>query len=81
MEKLNLVIEELIGALGKAKVKTEDFQLIPYSRDWSPRDASDTQMPQVVVRPTSTEEVSQIVTIANNHLCPVTTIGGLTGIP
>jgi len=77
MEEL---IEELIRALGKAKVKTKDFQLIPYSRDWSPRDASETQMPQIVVRPASTEEVSQIITIANKYLCPVTTMGGLTGM-
>ena len=80
MEKLSVIIEELVQALGKAKVKTEDFQLIPYSRDWSPRDASETQMPQVAVRPTSTEEVSQVITIANKYLCPVTTMGGLTGI-
>jgi FAD/FMN-containing dehydrogenase len=74
------IIDELIQAIGKGKVKTEDFQLIPYSRDWSPRDASEIQMPQILVRPESTEEVSQILIIANKHRCPITPIGGLTGM-
>ncbi|NVM27582.1 MAG: FAD-binding oxidoreductase [Candidatus Helarchaeota archaeon] len=80
MEKLATITEELIEAIGKAKVKTEDFHLIPYSRDWSPRDATETQMPQIAVRPTSTEDVSIVLKIANEHRCPVTTIGGLTGM-
>ncbi len=74
------IADKLMKALGKSKVKIDDFHLIPYSRDWSPRDASETHMPQIVVRPISTEEVSQIITIANKYRCPVTTVGGLTGM-
>ncbi len=36
--------------------------------------------PSVVLKPGTTEEVSQILKIANQHLIPVTAIGGRTGL-
>jgi len=77
IEKIATEIKE---AIGKDKVQTADFHLMTYSRDWSPRDASDTQLPDIVVRPTSTEEVSKVIKIANKYLIPVVPIGGLTGM-
>ncbi|MHA1271201.1 MAG: FAD-binding oxidoreductase [Candidatus Helarchaeota archaeon] len=74
------IINEIIEKIGKDKVRTEDFQLISYSRDWSPRPKDDTHLPDIVVRPTSTEEVSEIIKIANKYRIPITPIAGLTGM-
>ncbi len=67
-------------AIGKDKVKTAKFHLMTYSRDWSPRDASDAQLPDIVVRPISTDEVSKTVKIANEYKIPIVPMGGLTGM-
>ncbi|MBD3228111.1 MAG: FAD-binding protein [Candidatus Lokiarchaeota archaeon] len=74
------IIHKLKEKFGTDNVKTEDFNLMPYSRDWSPRPKDDTHMPDVVIKPTSTEEVSEILKIANANIIPVTPIAGLTGM-
>lgn len=67
-------------AIGKDKVKTSQFHLMTYSRDWSPRSSTDAQLPDIITRPTSTEDVSKIIKIANEYMIPVVTVGGLTGM-
>ncbi|NVM03157.1 MAG: FAD-binding oxidoreductase [Candidatus Helarchaeota archaeon] len=67
-------------SIGKRKVQTAKFHLMTYSRDWSPREATDTQLPDIVVRPTSTEDVAKTLKIANEYKIPVVAIGGLTGM-
>jgi len=74
------VLNELREKLGTDKVKVEDFQLMAYSRDWSPRPKDDTHLPDVVIRPTTTEEVSEVLKIANKYKITVTPIAGLTGM-
>ncbi|TZE82522.1 FAD-binding oxidoreductase [Calorimonas adulescens] len=65
---------EAIGAIvGSKYVTDEDFALIPYSRDVS---AFAPVKPGIVVRPGSTEEVSEIVKLANRTGFPVTLKGG-----
>ena len=47
-EMMILNIEEIAAeikkAIGKEKVQTADFHLVTYSRDWSPRDATEAQL-------------------------------------
>jgi len=74
------IIDEIKAKIGIDKVKTEDFHLMAYSRDWSPRPKDDTNLPDIVVRPTTTEEVSEVIKIANKYKIPVTPIAGLTGM-
>lgn len=72
--------KEIGDAIGADKVATEAFERMPYSRDWSVRPASDACLPDVVVRPTSTADVAEIVKIANKYKVPITPCGGLTGM-
>lgn len=71
---------ELREALGEEKVSTDPSTLIAYSRDWSPRPAAETKMPDIVTRPTTTLEVAKIVKIANKYRIPVIPSAGLTGM-
>ncbi len=72
--------KEIEEAIGVDKVFTEPFVRICYSRDWSVRPASDVCLPDLVVRPTSTDDVVNVVKIANRHKAPVVPCGGLTGM-
>ena len=74
------ITEELKTELGKDKVKSELFHLLPYSRDWSPRHSTETHLPSLVVLPKTTDDVSKTVIIANKHRIPVVTAAGLTGM-
>lgn len=74
------IVQELKDALGKDVIFDEKTHRMAYSRDWSPRDDKNTTLPDVVVRPRTTEEAAKIVTIANKHRIPVTPMGGLTGM-
>ncbi|MBS7287858.1 MAG: FAD-binding oxidoreductase, partial [Candidatus Freyarchaeota archaeon] len=76
----DLVVSELRRRLGKDKVFTEDFVRFAYSRDWSPRPAGDYSMPGVVVRPTSTDEVAEVVRVAYESGIPVVPFAGGTGM-
>lgn len=53
---------------------------IGYSRDWSPRHRSHTDLPHIVVVPHSTDEVVEIVKIAHHHRVPIVPFGGGTGM-
>ncbi|MBS3918481.1 MAG: FAD-binding protein [Deltaproteobacteria bacterium] len=56
---------------------TDDLiELVPYSYDASDHD----HRPEVAVWPTSTEQVSNILILANGHLFPVTPRGAGTGL-
>jgi len=74
------IIQELKDAVGKDVIFDEATHRMAYSRDWSPRDDKNTTLPDVVVRPRTTEEAAKIVAIANKHRIPVTPMGGLTGM-
>ncbi len=76
----NNVVEQLKRMLGDGKVFTEDFIRFSYSRDWSPRPADDYTLPDVVVRPTTTDEVAKVVKVAYENEIPVVPFAGGTGM-
>lgn len=73
-------LKELVDALGKKKVLTEDFERYVYGADWSPRTPDEVFPPDVVICPENTEDVIKTVKIAYKYEVPVTPGGGLTGM-
>ncbi len=72
------VISQLIEICGKRNVLTRDFHLISYASDFykpSPK-----TMPEVVVLPEKSSQISEVVKVANTNRIPLTPVGGLTGI-
>ena len=65
--------EPLVAIVGKKYVADEDFSRVPYSRDIS---AFPGALPGIVVRPGSTEEIAEIVKLANRTGFPMTLKGG-----
>lgn len=82
MEKThNQLYEPLAAIVGSKYVTDEDFALYAYSRDSGIFPAS---IPGIVVRPATTEEVSEIIKLANETRTPVIPRGGaatLYGVP
>ena len=62
-----MYIEELIEAIGKDKVLTEDFERYVFGADWSPRTTDEIFPPDVVICPDSTEDVQKTVENAYKH--------------
>ncbi|MEM1607365.1 MAG: FAD-binding oxidoreductase [Candidatus Bathyarchaeia archaeon] len=78
---LNTVIEDLKGIVGERWVITQRELMESYLRDETP----DPVRPKpaenlVLVKPSSTEEVSLILKIANDGRIPVFPVGGRTGL-
>ncbi len=71
------VIAELHKIVGKENVKTEKEMLNAYSYDGT---SSWKHEPDVVVFPTSTKEISEIMKLANAEKVPVTPRGGGTNV-
>jgi len=69
-------IEEIVG---QENLSTEFIERFCYSRDFSFIDVESEVMPDVIVWPTSTEQVSQIVKVANQCKVPLVPRGGGTG--
>ena len=65
------LIEELKQAIGAANVITDAEKLEQYKTD-EEGNPKYHRIPEVVVMPTSTEEVAAIVKLANKHLVPIT---------
>lgn len=73
------VIEDLKLIVGEKNTITEESGMIDYSHDeFTLSDIH--HMPDVVVKPGSTEEVSQILKYADSNRIPVTPRGGATGL-
>lgn len=75
-EKLDQVVEELKAIVGEENVITDPALLYCYSTDAS----INQHMPDVVVRPGKTEEVSEILKLANRERIPVHPRGGGTSL-
>ena len=71
-------LEKLRETLGPENVLTEPDVLEKYSRDETP--LVEGSLPQVVVLPGSTEEVSRVLSQANDNMVPVTFRGQGTGL-
>ncbi|MFC2157527.1 FAD-binding oxidoreductase [Acidobacteriota bacterium] len=79
----NRVEENMLTALqqicGAANVTSDPEKMLDYSHDeFSLKDIA--CMPEAVVKPTSTEEVSAVLKLANENKFPVTPRGGATGL-
>jgi glycolate oxidase len=71
------ILEEIEGILGAAGLSTDADVLEIYGRD----ETEDYSFPpEVVVKPTSTSQVSAILQLAGRHCIPVTPRGGGTGL-
>jgi glycolate oxidase len=71
------ILSELRNIVGNANVLTASEDLIPYSIDGT---AALRQMPECVVLPHSTEQVSALLKLANRTKTPVVTRGTGTGL-
>jgi len=73
------IVDELARIIGERFVITDEEKIEPYSHD----EVSEKEyscMPEVVVRPKTTEEVSQIVKLANRERIPITPRGAGSGL-
>ncbi len=73
--------KSLAQIVGERNIIELESGLISYSRDATPYPSI---APRIVVRPTSVEQISEVLTLANAHRNPVITLGGrtsLTGLP
>lgn len=73
------VVEELIKVLDQARVITDPEKLAPYAYDEVSEQAY-VRMPEVVVRPNTAAEVSEVLKLANREMIPVTPRGAGTGL-
>ncbi len=71
------ILKELSQLLGRDRVLTAREDLIPYSFDGT---AALRQMPAAVVLPITTEQVVQIIKLANQFKVPLVTRGSGTGL-
>ncbi len=81
VEKHHLLYEPLVAIVGPKYVSDEDFTLWSYSQDSGPFPG---KIPGIVVRPGTTEEISEILRLANRTNTPVVPRGGaasLFGLP
>ncbi len=69
------IIKQLEGIVGPDHATSKDFELHAYSRDWS---YEGPLMPEYIVAPATTEEVSEVMKLANSTDTPVTLRGGGT---
>jgi len=76
---LDQAFQELKRVLGERATRAM-VQRTSYSRDWSPRHRSHTDLPDIVVVPKTTDEVVEIVKIAYHHRIPVVPFAGGTGM-
>jgi FAD/FMN-containing dehydrogenase len=71
------LLARFAGIVGAQHALTDPDQQLPYLREW--RDMYDGRA-SVVLRPGSTEEVSEILALANAHAIPVVPQAGNTGL-
>ena len=73
------IVRDLEKIVGEKNVICDPEKKIDYSHDeFSLRDIA--HEPDVVVKPKSTQEVSRILSLANEEKIPVTPRGGATGL-
>jgi FAD/FMN-containing dehydrogenase len=77
MEKKHPLYSELAAIVGSKYVSDEDFVLWAYSKDAGPFPG---KAQGIVVRPGSTEEVVEIVKLANATRTPIVPRGGMAGL-
>jgi len=73
------ILAELQNICGKENVIFDKTRILDYAHDEYIKPSQDTY-PEVVIKPSSTIEVSRIMQLANKNLVPVTVRGGGTGL-
>ena len=73
LEITNELSSELSAIVGEENVSSEKFILISYSEDASPFEG---RCPQVVARPRTTEQISQIMKLGTTKQIPIVPVGG-----
>lgn len=73
------IVEKLIQICGENYVFTDKEKMEPYSHDETPVEQF-AHLPEVVVMPRKTEQISQIMKLANEHKIPVTPRGAGSGL-
>ncbi|MCD5390562.1 FAD-binding oxidoreductase [candidate division NPL-UPA2 bacterium] len=71
------IVNQLETIAGKENVLVNELDMEPYSHDETPGLRS---FPEAVVKPTETEQISQILRLANEKTVPATPRGGGTGL-
>lgn len=74
ISKVKEIYEEIENVVGKDFLTDKDFMKAAYSRNADP--AFPDRWADIIVRPHTTEEVSEIVKIANKYKIPITPRGG-----
>lgn len=73
------IVDELIEILGPRNVFTDEEKMEAYSHDETSAEEYG-HMPEVVVTPSTAEEISKIVKLANRELIPITPRGAGSGL-
>jgi glycolate oxidase len=73
------IVDELIQIIGERFVLVDEEKLEPYSHD-EVADKEYSSMPEVVVKPRTTEEIAEIVKLANREKIPITPRGAGSGL-
>ena len=71
------LLEEFVKILGKENVFTEEPDRVTYSYDAA---VLDTVIPEVVLRPTTSEGISKVIPICNENAIPLTVRGAGTNL-
>lgn len=75
-----LIFQELISIVGRKYVRKDLYERISYASDPMPYDIRDNNIPDFVVKPGNTEEVSLILKYANEKKIPVVIHGSGTAL-
>jgi len=75
---MNGLVKDLTGLIGESKVLFQPEDLLAYANDAT--HYFRTQPPDAVVLPTSTEEISRVLSYAYEHYIPVTPRGAGSGL-
>ena len=78
--KLETLLLDLEAIVGKGNVSISIFDRISYALDPMPYDLTPEEIPYAVVKPSSAEEVSEILKYANKHKIPVWVHGSGTAL-
>ncbi|MBN2285995.1 MAG: FAD-binding oxidoreductase [Tissierellales bacterium] len=73
------IIEQLVNILGEKNVFSDEEKMESYSHDETPIEQYQS-MPEVVITPTSAQQISEVMKLANRYLIPVTPRGAGSGL-
>ncbi len=72
------IVKELESILGSKNVILDEEKMENYSHDETPEEYA--HMPEVVITPTTAQQISEVMKLANKHLIPVTPRGAGSGL-